>query len=82
MKPNFTDYKIPLCGGIPKTHSIFVETDDPEDPFGAKSIGEPAINPTAPAIANAIYNAVGVRIKDLPIAPAKILRALSEQKNQ
>jgi CO/xanthine dehydrogenase Mo-binding subunit len=82
LNPNFTDYKIPLCGGTPRIHSIFVETDDPEGPFGAKSIGEPAINPTAPAIANAIYNAIGVRINDLPITPAKILKALSQQKNQ
>jgi xanthine dehydrogenase molybdenum-binding subunit len=60
-------------------HSIIVETDDPEGPFGAKGIGEPALVPTAPAIANAIYDAVGVRIKDLPMTQEKVLRALKEK---
>jgi 4-hydroxybenzoyl-CoA reductase subunit alpha len=49
---------------------------DPEGPFGAKETGEGSLDPVTPAIANAIYNAVGVRIKDLPITPEKILRAL------
>jgi len=76
QNPNFTDYKIPVFVGIPKIHSIFVETNEAGGPFGGKSIGESAINPTAVAIANAIYDAVGVRIKDLPITPEKILWAL------
>ncbi len=48
-------------------------------PFGAKGIGEPGSVPTAPAIANAIYDAIGVRIKDLPITPEKVLTALKEK---
>jgi xanthine dehydrogenase molybdenum-binding subunit len=58
-----------------------VETNDPFGPFGAKGIGEPGSVPTAPAIANAIYDAVGVRIKDLPITPEKVLAALKEKTN-
>jgi xanthine dehydrogenase molybdenum-binding subunit len=54
----------------------FIETDDSEGPFGAKGVGEPGLVPTAPAIANAIHNAIGVRIRDLPITPEKILAAL------
>ena len=47
----------------------FVETNDPAGPFGAKGVGEPGLVPTAPAISNAIYDAVGARIHDLPITP-------------
>ena len=55
---------------------IIVETIHEEGPFGAKGVGEPAAAPTAPAIANAIFDAVGVRITDLPITPEKVLRAI------
>lgn len=79
LNPNFTDYKIPQSVGIPRIYSIFVETNDPEGPFGGKCIGEPAMNPTAAAIANAIHHAVGVRIKSLPITPEKILNALKDK---
>jgi xanthine dehydrogenase molybdenum-binding subunit len=58
----------------------FIETDDSFGPFGAKGVAEPGLVPTAPAIANAIYNAVGVRIRDLPITPEKIMNALKKQK--
>jgi len=81
LNPSFTDYKVPIFVDIPKIHSFWVETNEPGGPFGAKSIGEAASNPTAAAIANAVYDAVRVRIKDLPITPAKILAAL-EKKNQ
>ena len=57
-----------------------VETYDKDGPYGAKGIGEPGCVPTAPAIANAIYNAVGVRIKDLPITPERVLAAIREKK--
>ena len=57
----------------------FIETDDPHGPFGAKGVGEPGLVPTAPAIANAIYDAVGVRIRDLPITPEKVLAALRKR---
>jgi xanthine dehydrogenase molybdenum-binding subunit len=56
-----------------------VETDDGFGPFGAKGVAEPGLVPTAPAIANAIFNAVGVRIRDLPITPEKVLAALKER---
>ncbi|MFC1951582.1 xanthine dehydrogenase family protein molybdopterin-binding subunit [Chloroflexota bacterium] len=79
LNPGFRDYKMPLVAGIPKIHHFWIETNEPAGPFGAKGIGEPAMNPTAPAISNAIYNAVGVRIKDLPITSEKILKALKEK---
>jgi len=64
---------------VPPVETVIVETDEKDGPFGAKGIGEPGLVPTAPAIANAIYDAVGVRIKDLPITPEKILKALKEK---
>jgi len=76
---NFLDYKMPTAKDIPPVQAVIVETDEKDGPFGAKGIGEPGAVPTAPAIANAIYDAVGVRIKDLPITPEKVLKALKEK---
>lgn len=80
VNPDFRDYKIPTAADVPKIEAVTIETDDPFGPFGAKGIGEPGLVPTAPAIANAIYDAIGVRIKELPITPEKILRALKEKR--
>ena len=79
VNDGFLDYKIPTIGDVPEIETILIETDDPYGPFGAKGIGEPGLVPTAPAIVNAIYNATGIRIKELPITPEKILRALKEK---
>ncbi len=80
LNPNFRDYKIPTVAEMNFPIDLeFIETNDPEGPFGAKGIGEPGLVPTAPAIANAIYNAIGVRIHDLPITPEKILAALKNK---
>ena len=76
VNPNFHDYKLLTIKDIPKITSLMVETIDPNGPFGAKGIGECAMVPTAPAILNAIYDAVGVRIKDLPATSEKIFMAL------
>ncbi len=54
--------------------------DDEFGPFGAKGVGEPGLVPTAPAIGHAVYNAVGIRIHDLPITPEKVLRALKQKR--
>ncbi|UCF98489.1 MAG: molybdopterin-dependent oxidoreductase [Spirochaetaceae bacterium] len=74
--PRFWDYKIFSARDIPDIRTILVETEEPTGPFGAKSIGEVAINGPAPAIANAVYDAVGVRIRSLPITPEKVWRGL------
>ena len=74
--PRFWDYKIFTARDTPEIQTILVQTEEPSGPFGAKSIGEVAINGPAPAIANAIYDAVGVRIRDLPITPEKVWREL------
>ncbi len=75
--PSFLDYKIPSSlDAPPVVEKVFVETIDPAGPHGAKGLAETAINPTAAAIANAVADAVGVRIRSVPITPEKILRAL------
>ncbi|OGX26067.1 MAG: hypothetical protein A3D10_06565 [Omnitrophica WOR_2 bacterium RIFCSPHIGHO2_02_FULL_48_11] len=83
---NFANYRLPRGFGMPPIECIMVETNDPEGPFGAKGMGEAALLPTSAAIANAIFDAVGIRIKELPITPAKIIKALKEkevnEKNQ
>jgi CO/xanthine dehydrogenase Mo-binding subunit len=76
VNDGFADYKIATMQDTPEIIPILVESAHPDAPFGAKGIGEPAAAATAPAIANALYDAVGVRIYDLPITPAKILEAL------
>lgn len=76
---NFANYRVPRSIGTPEMETILIETNDPEGPFGAKGMGEASLLPTSAAIANAIEDAVGVRIKDLPITPAKIIQALKEK---
>ena len=74
-----TDYKIPTAPDLPRVEDfkvIFASTREPTGPFGAKGLGESALNPVAGAVANAIYNAIGVRIYELPITPEKIVEAL------
>jgi len=79
MNPNFLDYKIFGAKDMPKLTTILVETDEPLGPYGAKSISEVPINGPAPAIANAIFHAIGVRFYKLPIRPEDVLRALREK---
>jgi len=76
---NFADYKILTMADICNVHTILVETVDSKGPFGAKGVGEPAMIPTAAAIANAIYDAVGVWVYDLPITPEKILKTINNK---
>lgn len=76
MNPSLLEYRIPATKENPEIDSIVVESIDPEGPFGAKEAGEGSLAATIPAIANAIYDAVGVRINSVPITPDKILEAL------
>jgi CO/xanthine dehydrogenase Mo-binding subunit len=75
---NLADYALPKAEGLPNFTSILIESIDPNGPFGAKGCSECALNACGAVIANAVYNAVGVRIKDLPLTPERILRALRE----
>lgn len=73
---NLHDYLIPTFGDVPEVVSILVESGDPRGPFGAKGIGEHALVPTAPAIVNAIRDATGAPVRDLPATPERVLDAL------
>jgi putative selenate reductase molybdopterin-binding subunit len=77
--PGFVDYKLFSTLDMPQMTTILVEDPEPSGPFGAKSAGEVPVNGAAPAIANAVFDAIGVRIRDLPITPEKILAALDQQ---
>lgn len=77
LNNNFLDYKIPTSVDTPPIYTNIIETIDPEGPFGAKECGEGALHPSIPAIANAIYNAVGVRITKLPINAEDILSKIT-----
>ena len=74
----FTNYLIPTAMDMPEVEKIIIEDPESTAPFGAKGIGEPVMIPVAPAILNAIYDAIGVRIYELPITPEKVLKAIKE----
>ncbi len=76
VNPNVLEYKVFTMKDIPEINPIIVEPIDPNGPFGAKGVGEPPYSVPAPAIANAIYNAIGVRFKEIPITPRAILEGL------
>lgn len=78
---SFKRYDILRAPDMPDIAVEFVESDDPHGPFGAKGLAEPALIPTAPAIANAIYDAVGVRMTELPITADKFMRALDQKRS-
>jgi len=80
LTPSFTGYGLLTAVDTPHVERIIVEPIEPKGPFGAKEAGEATIISTLPAIVNAIYDATGVMIHDLPITPDKILRALDEKK--
>ena len=77
VNSNLHDYKLPTSYDTPEIESILVPMSDPvANNVGAKGLGEPPIIPTAAAIANAVYDAISVRIRELPMTPARILSAL------
>lgn len=79
MNPSFLEYKLPTTLDVPEIRTELVEQPDPGGPYGAKGMSEGSIIAPSPAIANAMYHAVGVRLKELPITPEKVLKALEER---
>jgi 4-hydroxybenzoyl-CoA reductase subunit alpha len=79
--PSLLDYRIPTAVDTPELHALIVESLDPEGPYGAKEAGEGPLHPSIPAISNAVFDAVGIRLRHLPFTPAKVLAALREQKS-
>ncbi|NWF91478.1 MAG: molybdopterin-dependent oxidoreductase [Syntrophaceae bacterium] len=79
LNPSFLDYGIPTAMEVPPITSVEVETNDPEGPFGAKESGEGTQLSPAPAIINAIYDAIGVSFNSLPVTPERVLEALQKK---
>jgi 4-hydroxybenzoyl-CoA reductase subunit alpha len=74
--PSLLDYKLPTTLDTPEIETVLIEVPDREGPFGAKEAGQGPLNPVIPAIANAVYDAIGVRIDETPLTPDKVLRAM------
>ena len=77
---NLHDYLIPSCGDMPGIETIFIEKPDPVGPMGAKGLGEHVLIPTAPAILNAIHDATGAWIDQLPALPHRVLAAIQSSR--
>jgi len=81
INPSLTDYIVPTSLDMPEIEVAIVKSHDPSGPFGAKGVGEPTSVPTAAAIANAIYDAVGVRVTSLPATAEKVLAAIKARRS-
>jgi len=82
VNPAYLHYALPRAADLPRIRPILIEDPDPNGPYGAKSIGELGVIPVAPAVANAIYDAVGIRLRELPFTPDKVLAALAEKEGR
>jgi CO/xanthine dehydrogenase Mo-binding subunit len=78
LNANFFDYRIPSSLDTPDMDVTIIESNDPEGPYGAKEAGEGPIHPVLPSIGNAVFDAVGVRMMELPITPDKVLKKIKE----
>jgi CO/xanthine dehydrogenase Mo-binding subunit len=76
LNATLLDYRMPTALDMPQIETVIVETTDPEGPFGAKGVGEMGGTPTAPAIANALYDAIGVRLYQVPMTAERVLKAI------
>ena len=77
--PGFLDYRVPVCSDLPMIDAILIEVPNPRHPFGARGVGEVPIVPPMAAVANAIADATGLRLRDLPMSPPKLRAALDER---
>lgn len=78
LNPNLRNYRIPTYADIPRTEVLIVESTDSAGPMASKGIAESCINPVAPALANAVYDATGIRFRDLPLTPERIFERLRD----
>jgi 4-hydroxybenzoyl-CoA reductase alpha subunit len=82
VNANLAEYKIPTALDMPHLDAIIVESNEPHGPYGAKEVGEGAIMPVIPSILNAVYDATGVRIDELPVTPERLIAAMHSKRNQ
>jgi xanthine dehydrogenase molybdenum-binding subunit len=80
LNPNFHNYKMLTASDVPGIHFYPIETNDPQGPYGAKGMAEAPLIPTAAAIANAVADAIGTRIYELPLSPERVLRTMAGRK--
>jgi CO/xanthine dehydrogenase Mo-binding subunit len=78
--PSLLDYRIPTSVDTPEIEALIVESIDPEGPYGAKEAGEGPLHSVLPALSNALFDAVGVRLRHLPFTPGKVLAALAAKR--
>jgi len=81
LNTSFLDYRMPTSLDLPDIETVILETANPNHPFGVRGVGESSIMPPAGAIANALYNAVGIRMTKLPMNPGAVLSKLQEKQN-
>ncbi|HSG43909.1 MAG TPA: molybdopterin cofactor-binding domain-containing protein, partial [Anaerolineales bacterium] len=79
LNSSLLDYRMPVGLDLPMIDTILVEVPNPNHPYGVKGVGEVCIVPPPGAIANAIYNAIGVRMTELPMSPARVVEALKKK---
>jgi CO/xanthine dehydrogenase Mo-binding subunit len=77
--PGYLDYRMPVASDLPMIEAVIVEVPNPRHPFGAKGVGEVPIVPPMAAVANAIADATGIRMRNLPMSPPRLREALDEQ---
>ena len=82
LNPSLGEYKIPTALDMPDIKAVIVESNEPNGPYGAKEVGEGAIMPTIPAILNAIYDATGVRLKELPCSSERMFVQLKAKEKE
>ena len=81
-QPSLLEYKIPAAQDTPDIDTVMIESDDPEGPFGAKEVGQGPLAPVIPAVTNAVYDAIGIRLTSTPITPDKILHVLEARRKR
>ena len=79
--PGFLDYRMPVASDLPMIETVIVEVPNPRHPYGVRGVGEVPIVPPIPAVANAIHAATGVRLRDLPMSPPRVLAALESERS-
>jgi CO/xanthine dehydrogenase Mo-binding subunit len=79
INPTFRNYRIPAFADVPRNELFFAKTKDTTGPLGAKSMSESPVNPVAPALANALADATGIRFHSLPLSPERIFAAIHEK---
>ena len=79
LNSSFLDYRMPTSLDVPMIETVMLEVPNPRHPFGLRGVGEAPLIPPLPAIANAVSNAIGVRINQLPITPSVVLEAIASK---